>query len=59
MISIQKKHIPVHSLTSEDENSHKEIGPECYAQLKFGSDLLEISMPLFERPFMPPESRPM
>jgi hypothetical protein len=42
MISIQMKYIPVHSLTFEDENSHKEINPESYAQVKFGSDLFKI-----------------
>jgi hypothetical protein len=26
--------IPVHSLTSEDDIVTREIGPECYAQLK-------------------------
>jgi hypothetical protein len=34
MISFQSEYIPVHSLTSEDENSQSEIGPESYAQLK-------------------------
>jgi hypothetical protein len=28
------KNIPVKGLTSEDDTATKEIGPECYAQLK-------------------------